>query len=207
MAMTDVEVAAMRIFNAYRDEMNLRDALPGDFPATFFKAKGKTAGYFRAAGEACIERGMDPEEYIKTAFSQLLKNSAYVTPKDIVGVKHVVAAQQQQQAAGLRVSNEWIHMCKELILRSGRLIPKPYVDIVDILLDPMQPFTSYFRVLYPESLYECLFQMYGDQAWAELAPDTKLRAYLRTVRAPQLERFERVTTRFGDKILEGVYNG
>jgi hypothetical protein len=207
MAMTDIEVAAMRIFNAYRDEMNERGALSGNFPATFFKATGVTAGYFRAAGEACIKQGLNPEDYIELAFSQLTKNINYVTPKDIVGVKQVVAAQQRQQAAGLRAPNEWIHMCKEVTLRAARLIPKPYTDIVDILMDPMQPFTSYFRVLYLEQLYECLLEMYGDRAYAELAPNTRLRAYLRTVRGPQLERFERVTARFGNQILEGGYNG
>jgi len=207
MGLTEQEVAATRIFTAYCDEMNQRGLLSRSFPAQVWQCGPKVQRYFLDAGASCVDYGVDPEEYIRVAFSKVLQNQRYITPKDIVSAKKVVEAMLHQQKVGLRVNQEWAHMVKSIRLRVMQMVPKTYADEIDILMDPMQPFTGWFRVLYPEDIYECLFQVYGTLAYSELSADRKLRAFLRGQRKNSVEKLERLTAGFGDAILEGAYDG
>jgi hypothetical protein len=207
MPLSDKEVAALRIFNAYRDEMNQRQTLPRNFPAQMWQLGPRVQKYFLTAGASCVQYGMDPEEYVRIAFSKALMNQNYITPKDIVSSDQVVKAMLYQQQAGLRVPAEWTNMVKGLKTRAMRMVPAQYEDEIAILMDPMQPFTGWFRVLYPDEIYECLFEAYSKLAHSELASDRKLRAFLRKERTENLEKFERITVGFGDALLEGSYDG
>ena len=206
--MDEITGVAMAMYVSYLREIDERNISRGQHCKDTLLMCGPTyIKYFMDAAKRCRELGMNPDEFIRTAFSKVQKNNRYITPKDIVNANNVVSAWQHQRTSGLRVATQWNYMVTELGRLKVHTIPKPYSDIVDILLDPMQPFTAYFRVLYPSAIYEDLFVRYHNYAYDELASDKNLRAYLRKIRGAQLTRFEELTRPFSDRILEGEYNG
>jgi hypothetical protein len=189
MALTREEAAAVRVFEAYRLALAEMNALPGYFPRTLWDCGRKVFGYFMSAGNACIVSGIDPEEYIRLAFSMNTRNLNCILPQDIVGAGAVMDAVRHQAQCGLRVENEWVAMSKQLALRAGRMVKsipgstdQAELDAAarqDLALDPMQPFTAWFRVLHGNRLDEDVLQVYGAEAWRELSGDAALRRFLR----------------------------
>jgi len=205
---TEVELAADRLYRAYCDRVGPRAVRAQQLTENFVDLPdGVRRKYFTGAAESCLTMGIDPEEYLKIAFTKLTGSVKTPLAKDVMGAQHVVKAWEHQRTAGIRVEREWTYMCHEIKRVATWTIPNQYPDEIALLLDPYQPFRAYFRVLYFADMYKVLFDRFGEAAYKELAADRKLRAYLRTIRGPQLEHFEELTRPFTDKMLEGEYNG
>jgi hypothetical protein len=83
--------------------------------------------------------------------------------------------------SGVRANNPqylWSSQIQSLVDRAGRMVPSRYASINDLLMDIHQPFTAWFRILYPRELDKRLVDMYGNEARQEIFSDLVLKDFL-----------------------------
>jgi hypothetical protein len=158
---------------------------------------------FVRIGELCVQHDADVSAFMAAAFGLILKESAYVTPKDFTdqGVWQQYLGQRTVQ--GNVPERQWDIQVSELTTLECDAIPRTYANEIELLLEPQLPFRAWFRVLYPEAFNEQLFAAYGKYAWAQLHKDRALRIFLRHRVAGNLRELENRLGQFDD-VLQGV---
>lgn len=72
----------------------------------------------------------------------------------------------------------WTTQIQSLVSRARRLVPCRYRTVNELLYDIHQPFSAWFRVLYPRELDNQLVDMYGNEARQEIFSDLILKDFL-----------------------------
>ena len=160
---------------------------------------------FRSIGEMCDTRGIDVADYITTCFSLVSKNHNYITPKDFARVEAVEAYLKHKKTYGDSSQAAWTSQARDLTDIVSRCIPSLYANIEEVVMDPRQPFTAWFRMLYQKTFSEKMAELYGQSAWSELRADKRLRIFLRRFRPDGMRELEKLIGYFGDVEPEATH--
>lgn len=187
----DVETTATELRNAYAEQMGrLGVAYLGsnEFePMGALAADKRPADWqlWRRLAKKVIKAGLNPQIFI---------DAQYVTCGDVKGraiqlqelVKNFSTAanrywQQVPRTDAAFQRRSFDIMERQLDVLERRLVPTRHRDRNVLLLDPMLPFTSWFRVLRANSClptYPKLLEIYGEDAQTQYQTDIGLRNFL-----------------------------
>lgn len=147
---------------------------------------------FRIIGSMCNKHDVDPVDYITVNLETLLKsNHRYVTPRDFANTDALDRYRKNHQLKGDNAASSWMTQAIMLADFESRMIPDLYSSEEELLANVQLPFTSWFRIMYPEQFSTRLFSLYGDDTYSELRKDKKLRDFLRKRAGSNMQELER----------------
>lgn len=147
---------------------------------------------FRKIGDICDKNDIDPAHYIEVSLDTLIKgNHRYVTPRDFANANAIERYKTNNDLRGDDAASSWILQVNMLIDCESRMIPELYASEEELLSNFELPFTSWFRIMYPEQFNEMLFSIFGNDAYAELRKDKKLRDFLRKRAENNMQELEK----------------
>ena len=128
-----------------------------------------------------VELDTEPETIIGARFDsadehlrRTFRPAQMHSPKKVIEV--LVKKYQENKVSDF--NKMWEIMVSRLDTSSQRMIPRVYKSQADILADPNQPFTSWFRVLYLDYEIDKINEWYLDAAAEECRTNPKLRTYI-----------------------------
>lgn len=143
---------------------------------SFLHIPEKARRLFIDIEDLCRRKGFLVLEYIRDAPLYAAEEMKVFSP-----YKYLDPAFIECYEASVKANNPqyvWPSQIQSLVDRAGRMVPGRYATINDLLLDIHQPFTAWFRVLYPRELDKRLVDVYGNDAKQEIFSDLVLKDFL-----------------------------
>ena len=164
---------------------------------TLHTAQAADRNAFFDIGQLTGHMGWDPEHFVETALSLVQLNHTYLTPASLLNKQVVEAYRQKAEMGGNNYTPEsdWVYFATMLV---RRLDPSQGSTEHSVLMCPMNPFPAWFRLLYPETLNDEVFQMYGTEARNELKRNMRLRVFARKKAPRVLAQLEDHWGKFAD---------
>lgn len=143
------------------------------------KSTGKQITYLRKISALCSENDFDIYDFLSTMLSFFDDTYALVKIKDFLDETFIDKYKSERNDSRFKERYLWqCHYCK---ITAPSVIPSIYATESDFLLDPHQPFDSWFRVLHPNRLDTRIFDMYGNEANKEILHNGALYKFLKTL--------------------------
>jgi len=142
----------------------------------FLRISQKARRLFIDIEDLCKRKGFLVMEYIRDAPLYAAEEMKVFSP-----YRYLDTAFIECYESGVRANNPqylWSSQIQSLVDRAGRMVPSRYASINDLLMDIHQPFTAWFRILYPRELDKRLVDMYGNEARQEIFSDLVLKDFL-----------------------------
>jgi len=152
---------------------------------------------FLDIGQLTAHQGWDPEHFIESTLALIHLNHTYLTPSSLLNKQTVEAYRQKAETGDSNYTPEgdWIYYSTMLV---RALDPRQGSTEHSTLMCPMNPFPAWFRLLYPETLNDEIFQMYGTEARDELKCSSRLRGFVRLKTPRVLAGLEEHWGKFAD---------
>lgn len=131
---------------------------------------------FNKVVKLCLEKDVDPLDYVEKIFDILIKQHKYILPCDIAKrglVDRYIEIYGDPQEINSPVER-WNNEVKLMIDLSLKLIPAFAQCEDEILMDPARPFEPWFRVFYANGMQDLLIKRWGSFAWEQLVSDDAL---------------------------------
>lgn len=185
---------AQNIFDAYYGCLKERFGMK--WPRHIYAANAHWNTCFWKLGTLCYNEQWDPDQYVKSVLDQLYKNHHYITPVDLLRESVIKRFRIEMSRGQARYDplGEWEYLSNSLLthIRDMRSTE------IAILLSPMTPFPSWFRLVYPEKLNELIFEWWGESGRKEFLEDKRLRTFVRKVAPKTFAQLESRWGHFGD---------
>jgi hypothetical protein len=151
---------------------------------------------FKRIAETCIKYEINPTDFVIANFKILGPTTAYIIPEDLVkpeALHRYLSYENDQIDVEI-----WKHQVLLLTDMACRMVPSVYASEIDILSRGATPFPAWFRVLYPKPFNDGIFATFGDEAYAELRDNRKLRGHAYRLAPDNMAELQRRKISFGD---------
>lgn len=149
---------------------------------TLEQETARSRNAFRALGAITAKNKWDPVHFVRTAITMVKLNHNYISPESLLYPPLLDAyAQQVSKAVVFTANDDWQYYSRQLL---NSLDPDSGATEYDLLWSPATCFPAWFRLLYPETLSDALFDLYGARAHEEFVGNPHLRA-LAQAKAPK----------------------
>ena len=195
---SEIYSAAVLAYDAFVDGMS--SATNGSWShlqAYRAKAYERNKSCWRAfleLGKLCVDKEWYPVSYVTAALQLIGKNHNMITPRDLLHAtvikRYAEELERRKEETGNIADAEadWAYNVQTL----EALALSTRAQVHGLLLNPTNPFPSWFRVFYADPPDSDLVKLYGDDAVAEIRKDPLLIAYLRQTRPQAMAGMEAV---------------
>jgi len=134
---------------------------------------------FLQIASRCVNHGIPVREFVRINFHTTNKKIKYITPKDLLSK---YALDKYKEYVKYFHSNDcaqlWATQMRRLKRLAPEVIPQVYKTVADILLDPEQTFSSWFRIFALTEPDERVIKVWGNDAIEEIKSDHMLYDFL-----------------------------